>query len=170
MRATRALVGAFGAGVSLAIASSILLLIVSSVVAFRGWPDDLNGTSEPDVASLSEAPEASTASGGATAALALPQAAVRSAATSRSARVDPAGGPGTGAGQTSPSAGTGEGSSPSTASATPSAGPATGGPVHGKTDAVGQVTDVVRDTTGAVGDAVDEVAGTVDDAVGKILP
>lgn len=52
MRATRALIGAFGAGTSLAIAGSAMLLIVSSVVAFNGWPNDLAGTAAPATAAL----------------------------------------------------------------------------------------------------------------------
>jgi hypothetical protein len=38
---TRATVGAFGAGISLVVAASAALLVISSVIAFKGWPDDL---------------------------------------------------------------------------------------------------------------------------------
>jgi hypothetical protein len=46
VRATRGVFGALGAGTMLAIASSVALLVVSSVVAFRGWP---GAPSEPGV-------------------------------------------------------------------------------------------------------------------------
>lgn len=50
MRATRSIVASLGAGVTLAIAASACLLVVSAVVAFRGWPGQLstapNGVTE----------------------------------------------------------------------------------------------------------------------------
>src|SRR4051794_40776666 len=78
VRGTRALLGAFGAGTSLAMASSVALLMVSSLVAFRGWPDDVGAGSPSRVAHLSAAaPVASQAARGgetATASIRLPRA------------------------------------------------------------------------------------------------
>ncbi|MDX6665593.1 MAG: hypothetical protein QOG68_1799 [Solirubrobacteraceae bacterium] len=74
VRATRAFVGAFGAGISLAVASSLALLIVSSVIAFRGWPNDLGGSGNPAIARLAQEAAASATAQGrdAAAALSLP--------------------------------------------------------------------------------------------------
>ncbi|MFL5844878.1 MAG: hypothetical protein ACJ762_09310 [Solirubrobacteraceae bacterium] len=186
--------GAFGAGISLAIASSILLLIVSSVVAFNGWPDDLNGASEPEVARLSQARQAASAA--ATRPVALPRpvasassgdavrAAHRRGRTSRGSDDAAANVPGTDtAGQVAPAS--------STEPASPSPSSSSGDPVA-KVVPTTQVGDAVRDTTGAVADtvapvapsvggalqsvgaagadAVDQVGQTVDDVVGKVLP
>jgi len=56
VRGARELVGSFGAGASLAIAGSLCLMLISSVMAFRGWPDDLNGSIRPALAQLSAEP------------------------------------------------------------------------------------------------------------------
>lgn len=69
--------GAFGAGISLAVASSLMLFVVSAVIAFNGWPDDLSGASAPEVAALSSA--ASAASSAAPGVVALPRPVLRSA-------------------------------------------------------------------------------------------
>src|SRR3954454_23195001 len=52
MRSTRALFGAFTGGVTLAIAASFALLAVSSVVAFRGWPESNTAPKDPEVTQL----------------------------------------------------------------------------------------------------------------------
>src|SRR4051794_27004201 len=44
--------GAFTGGVSLAIAASCALLAVSSVVAFRGWPESDSAPHDPEVTQL----------------------------------------------------------------------------------------------------------------------
>src|SRR3954462_12715754 len=52
VRSTRALFGAFGGGLTLAIAASAALLTVSSVVAFRGWPQSDAAPQNPEVTQL----------------------------------------------------------------------------------------------------------------------
>ena len=52
VRSTRALFGAFGGGLTLAIAASCALLAVSSVVAFRGWPQSDSAPQDPEVTQL----------------------------------------------------------------------------------------------------------------------
>lgn len=52
MRTTRATIGALGAGLSLAVAASVALLVISSVIAFRGWPDDVSSAADPASAAL----------------------------------------------------------------------------------------------------------------------
>lgn len=180
MRATRAIVGSFGAGISLAIASSLILMIVSSVVAFRGWPDDLKGsTSEPSIAQLSDAGASpgSSSAGVADAAVSLPAGrplpeaagktgrAGASAATGDLALVD--GGSGS-----SPS----NGGSPAD-SATNSSGGGSGSGTPAKSDpgrqvagAVKQVADVVAAVTPAVGRTLETIGasgGAVVDQVGQ---
>src|SRR3954471_5009030 len=52
VRSTRALFCAFGGGLTLAIAASAALLTVSSVVAFRGWPQSDAAPQNPEVTQL----------------------------------------------------------------------------------------------------------------------
>jgi hypothetical protein len=72
------MIGSLGAGLTLAIASSVALLLVSSVVAFKGWPGAPAEPSVDNVAKLTDggtvAPKAS--SGTRVASLQLPAAAV----------------------------------------------------------------------------------------------
>lgn len=169
VRATRGFVGAFGAGISLAIASSVLLLIVSSVVAFRGWPDDLNGTSEPDVAKLSRSSQAQPQA--AASAVALPPAVVvtapvradgvRASATTvadgtagEQTSADAAGDTGAQTAASEPAGDTASGSS--------SSGPAA------KTDVVGAVAGTVQQTTDAVAGAVAPVVPDVGSALQSV--
>jgi len=190
VRDARAFVGALGAGVSLAIASSVALLVVSSVVAFRGWPDDLSGTQAPRIARLSEPATVTTSTVAKAAAVVLPAA--RRPATSRTA-VGSRGVSTNGTTTSTPAAGnggTGGGSGPS-GGGTP-AGPTTlpagetlkttvSAPVHragdtvvATSEAVGQVvaplspqaSTALQSVGASGGDAVDKVA----DAVDKVLP
>ena len=46
-----------GAGLSLAVAGSLALLVVSTVVAFGGWPDDLGSSTPVSVSQLAPAAE-----------------------------------------------------------------------------------------------------------------
>ena len=64
---TRATLGAFGAGISLVVAASAALLVISSVIAFKGWPDDL-GSGSPAIATRlasSSTPRAASRAAGA---------------------------------------------------------------------------------------------------------
>lgn len=161
------MVGSFGAGISLAIASSLILMIVSSVVAFRSWPDDLNGMSEPTVANLSQDRPSNAASPGvADADVALPNARTSTAsagtkgrASSSAAAGDPALVDGAGA---SSSAG---GSSGTSAAAGHSSGGASSG-TSAKTDPGRQVAGVVHQ----VGDTVGKAIKGAGDAVGPVAP
>jgi hypothetical protein len=166
VRATRAFVGAFGAGVSLAMASSVLLLIVSSVIAFKGWPDDLNGVSSPDVAELSKASPAAT---GASVAdpVALPRPA-RSATAAKPAgahRARPAR-----AGRHSSVVASTDSQAPAVATSEPSPAPSAGTSLAARNDQgpVPQVGKVVRHTTATVGDAVAPVSPEVSGALESV--
>ena len=191
VRDARAFVGALGAGVSLAIASSVALLVVSSVVAFRGWPDDLSGTQAPRIAQLSEPATVTTSTVAKAAAVVLPAA--RRPATSRTAvgsrgvstngtttSTPTAGNGGTGGGGTAPSGG-GTPAGPTTLPAGETLKTTVSAPVHRAGDtvvatskAVGQVvarlspqaSTALQSVGASGGDAVDKVA----DAVDKVLP
>jgi hypothetical protein len=152
-------VGAFGAGVTLAMASSILLLVVSSVVAFNGWPDDLKGASAPQVARLAGTPASSPAEQAAAtrpAALELPAAKpARDRTGTRADRAAVAG-----AEEKAPVTDDGTGTTTSGATTTSSSQSANGAPAgtQAKGPTTKPVTDAVRDTSKAVGDTVDAVA------------
>src|SRR4051794_32685282 len=151
--------GAFGAGVSLAIAASLALLVVSSVVAFRGWPDDETAPRNPDVAQLS-ATRAEAKRAAVTEIVSLPKAAVHRAprATTRHAT------PHVAATKTPSQAAT-------TADSTSAAAQAATSPTHetsspsSKSKPAG---DVVRDTTKAVADTVAPVAPSVAGALESV--
>lgn len=187
--------GAFGAGISLAVASSLMLFVVSSVIAFNGWPDDLSGTSEPQVAALLGAAASSAPAERAVVALPRPvapsvdqegrSASGRSAGTASDGNdsSSSSGGGGGGGGTTAP---------PDTATGGSAQVPGESPDVTAKVDpidqvaaVVGKTTDAVRDTTSAVADVVAPVApsvsgalqsvgaagaGTVDSAVQQLLP
>src|SRR4051794_11283729 len=154
--------GAFGAGVSLAIAASLALLVVSSVVAFRGWPDDETAPRNPDVAQLS-ATRAEAKRAAATEIVSLPKAAVHRAprATTRHAT------PHVAATKTPSQAAT---TADSTSAAAQAATGATS-PTH-ETSSLSSKSkpagDVVRDTTKAVADTVAPVAPSVAGALESV--
>jgi hypothetical protein len=165
VRATRAFVGAFGAGVSLAIASSIMLLVVSSVVAFNGWPDDLSGAVGADVAALTEAPVAAGSSSGAEV-VALPKA-VPSLPSDASDRGGDGSVSGASGDDRSTVASTEPSASPSTSPDGDSSVSSTSGP-SSKADPAGQVGDAVRDTTGSMADTMEPVAPAVSGALQSV--
>lgn len=168
MRATRGFVGALGAGLTLVIASSILLLVVSSVVAFNGWPDDLSGASETRVASL----VAAGSSARPAAALDLAAAAAPAPRTARrTADRDRAALPGART-QARPEAGVLGRDSSGSATTTPSSSdPAAfageGTPARAQSP-VEPVADAVRETTKAAGDAIAPVAPAVGGALESV--
>jgi hypothetical protein len=177
----------------MAIASSLVLLVVSSVVAFNGWPDDLKGASAPPVAHLADAPAASGGPGASAttrvAALELPAAPARSdrGATRRDRAAvagaeEQAGTPETQTSSTQPTqtASTGQPAEQDTTPAQPrrpSTQPLTD-TVRETTKAVGDTVDTVvpgagstLESVGAAGaDTVDQVGKTVDGAVQQLLP
>src|SRR3954471_5346284 len=75
VRSTRALFGAFGGGLTLAIAASAALLAVSSVVAFRGWPQSDAAPQNPEVAQLKKVRAEQSKSAAVVPTVALPKAA-----------------------------------------------------------------------------------------------
>lgn len=172
VRATRALVGAFGAGISLAVASSLMLLVVSSVIAFKGWPDDLSGAAEPEMAALLGA--AASSAPAEPVVVALPRPAAPSISTGD--RDGAAPGIASAGSEPSSSGGVGEQTSPSgtaTSGSAPLPGDTSGVPAD--TDpagqvgaAVGEVTDAVRDTTSAVAGTVAPVAPSVGGALQSV--
>lgn len=172
MRGTRAYLGALGAGMSMAVAASLVLLVVSSVVAFRGWPDDIQSSADPATSALVAAPVTSRRSlrvGAARfAALALPRVrrgATRGASTRRAARRRSR------AGLTRPTgspAATTPGPSPATdatGAGTPSTTSGVGSRVSGATD---QVAGAVGDTTQAAAGAVAPVSPAAAGALTQI--
>jgi hypothetical protein len=186
MRATRALVGSLGAGISLAVAGSLAMLAISSVVAFRGWPDDLAAPGANPTALSAPALQRSalhrrsTATAivlparphGARATLAPASGAVIRRSAVGSATLASRAGPATG-----------------TATATPGTGRPSGGPAHSSDATTGDAirktshgaADAVRpvappagaaiDSAGATaGDAVDAVGGAAAGITGGVLP
>lgn len=150
----------------------MLLLVVSTVVAFRGWPDDLgsSGESISRLAPAAQTPDDATASAVRAAPLALPAVTLQPTLRRGATRDAPgaSGGGGTGAPSTGTS-GPGVSSPPVQGSApvTGATGGQTGAPAQRTTSATG---DVVRDTTKSVGDLVRPAApavGTVVDDVGN---
>lgn len=172
--------GALGAGVSLAIASSLMLLVVSAVVAFNGWPDDLDGSDAPRVASLTKAKDAPRTAR-VTAAVSLPASPATRRAQRRSAAANPAASDQISVAAATDTAGTDVVSAPSADGApTGSPGPART-EVPAASGAVGQVSDVVADVVApvapAVGSALESVgaagadaAERVDGTVQQLLP
>src|SRR5689334_25039043 len=75
VRSTRALFGAFGGGLTLAIAASAALLAVSSVIAFRGWPQSDAAPQNPEVAQLKKVRAEESKSAAVVPTVALPKAA-----------------------------------------------------------------------------------------------
>lgn len=189
MRATRAIAGSFGAGISLAIASSLILMIVSSVVAFRGWPDDLSGTSEPTVANLSQQAASSPSSpAGVAAAVSLPPAPSSPASAGKKGRAASpvatgdlalvgSGGGSSSANHVSTADTAGGSSGGGAGSGTPAKtdpGRQVAGVVHQVGDVVAPAAPVVGrtlETIGASGGAVvDQVGQTAGSAVQTVLP
>lgn len=181
VRATRAFLGAFGAGASLAMAASVALLLVSSVIAFKGWPDDLDGASAPEVAHLSDA-QVSPASAPA---VALPAATVVAPPAAGDARARPSRAlPGAVRPSSSSAPSEGETSSLSTApdrAGAPDApagadpAPRVGDVVRGTTETVAEVAAPTvggaLESVGAAGaGALERVGDTADTAVGTVLP
>lgn len=163
MRATRAFVGAIGAGVSLAIASSVMLLVVSSVIAFNGWPDDLEGSSAPEIAALSEASARAGSSASSRVAVALPPA-----VAGRDKQTD--GAPGAPSGTLDQTVSSTAATEPAASGTATAADPAsTSSPVlAARTDPAGPAGDAIRDTTGAVADVVEPVAPAVSGALQSV--
>lgn len=181
MRVTRAFIGAFGAGTSLAIAGSVMLLIVSSVVAFNGWPNDLAGTTErPDAALTAVASSSTDRAAAPTVALpAAPTAAGRQigprerSQDGRSPLPSAAGVTATSPGSAAPGSGSdsGEAGAPAPAPAV------TPDPVR---ETVQSTADTVRDTTQVIADAVPSAGSTLEsvgaagaetvEQVGALLP
>lgn len=171
--------GSLGAGLSLAVAASVLLLVVSTVVAFRGWPDDL-GSSTESISRLAPAAEADTPNATPAvraAPLALPTVSLTPATSSRTNRR------GTGAGGTIvPSTSEGGAGTPSVGSVpTQTSSPTLSGAQSGgsapaqRTTGTGQVVrdttqqaaDAVRPVAPAVGGVVDQVGDTTGDVVDR---
>jgi hypothetical protein len=165
VRATRAVFGAFGAGVSLAIAGSLALLVVSSVIAFRGWPDL---TASPEAQSV-ELSQSAPGLGAPTTSVKLPSAA-DPVSTSRTRGHSATHG---GAQSSTKGAGgqrTAAGTLPATSgeTATGDSGQPSKNPVDDKADPVKTVSDAVRDTTKGVAVAVTPVAPAVGGALQSI--
>lgn len=174
VRATRALVGAIGAGISLAVASSLMLFVVSSVIAFNGWPDDLSGTAEPEIAALLGAAASSVPAERAVVALAQPVATSPHGDDRAESRRSAAAGSDEDGGLTSGGGGGGA-SPPDNAPSGPSPDPggasgatARAEPADQVRAAVGQTTDAVRDTTSAVAEVVAPVAPSVSGALQSV--
>lgn len=169
MRATRAFVGAFGAGVSLAIASSLMLLVVSSVIAFNGWPDDLEGSSAPEIAALSDASDRARSSASSRVlAIALPPA-VAGRASAKDQQADGAAGTTFGTlDQTASSTESAASGTTTGAAADPSSTSSASPVLAAKTDPAGQAGDTIRDSTGAVADVVEPVAPAVSGALQSV--
>jgi hypothetical protein len=157
--------GAFGAGISLAIAASLALLVVSSVVAFRGWPDDATAPRNPEVAQLS-APRAEAKRAAITEIVSLPKAVVHRSVRSTTGH---SGAVHTDA-ATAQTQATATGESTSQASqASSSESSAADGPSRApSSNIVKPVTDTVRDTTKAVADTVAPVAPSVGSALESV--
>ena len=154
--------GSLGAGLSLAIAGSLALLVVSTVVAFRGWPDDLGSSGTVSVSHL--APAAEKARSGALPSepapvLALPAVtAAPRAVGAAPGRTNTSGRPAT--------------SSPTTSSPIPAASPGTtpsSSPVTASQPA-GRVTPTVKRTTTATGEVVRETTKQVGATVAPVSP
>jgi hypothetical protein len=170
-------VGSLGAGLSLAVAASVLLLVVSTVVAFRGWPDDL-GSSKESVSRLAPAAEAGDATrsidGAAQATpLALPSVTLTPTVRTRGSR--PSHG-GSGGGANSIVPGLSGGSAVSTQGASsPVPGGQAGETVNRTTTAGGdavrettkQAGQLVRPAAPAAGNTVEDTGSTVGGAIDK---
>src|SRR3954451_1672173 len=143
--------GAFGAGVSLAIAASVALLVVSSVVAFRGWPGDATAPRNPEDDQLSATRAEAKHAAAISEIVSLPKAVVHRAAH---ATTDETAAAHTDAATAqSQSAATGESSSQASQASSSSEASSTQGPSRGaSSNIVKPVTDTVRDTTKAVAD------------------
>ncbi len=183
MGTTRAWLGALGAGTSLAVASSIMLLVVSSVIAFNGWPDDLSGASAPEMAALSQA--SSAASQATPAVVALPQPVTRrtpSAATpdrlrdtNRSSRSDVPSPVAVGGDEDVAVGGDDQAAVVGDEPGAPSPAPdgssdvtAEVDPVREVGDALRETTDVLRQTTSTAADVVAPVAPSVGGALQSV--
>ena len=178
MRSSRALFSAFGAGLALAIAASTALLVVSSVVAFNGWPESDSAPKDPEVTQLKQVRAAAKAPAAVTA-VALPKpvaAPVRHTPAKAKAKVN-----GKAKATRRGNAATRRARSGGTTKTTPAqqpqakpAGPedqATSGKPGtpaAKTDPVAPVTDAVRETTKAAADAVAPAAPGVAGALQSI--
>jgi hypothetical protein len=163
VRATRAFVGSLGAGVSLAIAASLALLVVSSVVAFRGWPGAPSVPKLPDVAQLGAAAPDNGSSAGSGGAVKLPAAPARLATTTpRGARTHQrsvaATRGGSGSSVAVPASGGDGAGAASTTSGKPTAKTSPG---HIFQSVGTQAADTVRQTTQAGGQAVAPIAPPV---------
>jgi hypothetical protein len=175
MRSNRAFLGAFTGGVVLAIAASVALLAVSSVIAFRGWPESDTAPKDPEVAQL-RAVRAQAAQTSATVRpVALPRVAAAAPARRRVAAkngrrhaVRAHGRKGVVRSRQTASA-TPDRGSPATSSAPNQAADDTtssGGQVQtSKSDPAKPVADAVGDTTKAAADAVAPVAPPVSGAL-----
>jgi hypothetical protein len=151
MAVRRAFIGALGAGTSLAVAASILLLVVSSVVAFHGWPDALKAAGAGNPLALATGPASTSAPAAATAAaaqlpaLALPRALATTRGAGRSARgVHSAPGRGPGSGTTTPPVPAGQapaGGGSSVGGAQPTLGSQVSAATHQVAGSVAKTTD-----------------------------
>jgi len=162
------MIGSLGAGLTLAIASSVALLLVSSVVAFRGWPGAPDEPSVDNVAQLTDsgvvAPHGAKQASVATLQLPASVRAARSGhlAVSGAHRSAASSATGTGADQASTTTPP-TSAAPSTSAATPA--------THGSTvqhaiSSTGQHTaDAVKQTT----DAAAKVVAPVAPPVGRTL-
>jgi hypothetical protein len=187
VQSTRAFVGSLGAGLSVAVAASAMLLVVSTVVAFRGWPDDLGSSSDPVsrlVSGAASGPRSATgASERGASPLVLPATSSPAAAPthrSRRPRNDARGGTtpvtattGPTANGPAPSATTSPGSAGSTVS--PQGESRLGGTIRkvttntggAVTDTTKKAADVVRPVAPTVSDTVDRTGSAVGDTVAK---
>ena len=154
--------GSLGAGLSLAIAGSLALLVVSTVVAFRGWPDDLGSSGAVSVSHLASSAEKTRSRGlpsESAPVLALP--AVTAAARGVREVVGRTNTPGR------PTT-----SSPSTSSPIPAASPGTtpsSSPVAAPQPA-GRVAPSLKRTTTATGEVVRETTKQVGATVTPVSP
>jgi hypothetical protein len=169
VRVTRATLGAFGAGISLVVAASAALLVISSVVAFKGWPDDL-GSGAPAVATRLAASETPPSAAASARSRSVPASALPAPAPSTnrqvpgSARVAPAPThvtssttPGTGDTPTTP-----KGSAPIGGSSNGVPVPRVGSAVTGAThQTAGTVSQTSQAAAGAVAPASPPLAGAL---------
>lgn len=160
MRVSRALIGSLGAGVSLAIAGSVALLLVSAVVAFNGWPGAPHEPSVDNVARLTDSGSPSPSSQpGVIGSVQLPAPLTRRSSATRTHVAAHRSHPARPQHGTAPTTTIGSSTPQITSVATSSKTSATPtGAGHVVTKVGGQVADTVAKTTQAVSQAVAPVA------------
>ncbi len=163
------MLGALGAGISLTVAASVALLVVSTVVAFRGWPEDLGGAGPAAVSQIAADGQLATPAtrSARVRTVALAPAVARPVRSDRS--VPRASGGGGATAHPRPGTGTpAPGATPPAPSAPAPSAASEGSPARRTAaDAAGQV---VQETTAATGEAIQTTTKQVGDAVSPVSP